>query len=94
MTHGVRPRQGGPCYEIRVRGHFGGHWTRWFGDLDITHEDDSTTTLRGEVADQAALHGLLAKVRDLGLTLISVTTVEPPRQDPQEPGRSSSATSK
>lgn len=94
MTHEVEPREGGPCYEIRVSGHLGGHWTRWFGDLTITHDDDSTTTLRGGVADQAALHGLLAKVRDLGLTLISVTTVEPPRPDPPERERSSPITRK
>ena len=59
-------------YELRVQGHLDQHWSAWFGGLAITHEDDGTTTLRGLVTDQAALHGLLAKVRDLGVTLISV----------------------
>ena len=60
-------------YEVRVRGHLDPHWSAWFGGLTVTHEDDGTTTLRGPVTDQAALHGLLAKVRDVGATLISVT---------------------
>jgi hypothetical protein len=60
-------------YEVRVRGHLAPHWSAWFGGLTVTHEDDGTTTLRGPVPDQAALHGLLAKVRDVGATLISVT---------------------
>ena len=59
-------------YELRVEGHLDGSWSTWFGGMVLTHEDDGTTTLRGPVADQAALHGLLAKVRDLGATLISV----------------------
>ena len=60
-------------YELRVEGHLDQHWSAWFGGLTLTHEDDGTTTLRGLVTDQAELHGLLAKVRDLGATLISVT---------------------
>jgi hypothetical protein len=60
-------------YEVRVGGHLDPHWSAWFGGLTVTHEDDGTTTLRGPVPDQAALHGLLAKVRDVGATLISVT---------------------
>ena len=60
-------------YEIRVRGHLDEHWSAWFGGLVLTREDDGTTTLRGPVADQAELHGLLAKVRDLGTPLLSVT---------------------
>ena len=62
-----------PRYELRVGGHLDEHWSAWFGGLTLTHEDDGTTTLRGAVTDQAELHGLLAKVRDLGVTLISVT---------------------
>ena len=60
-------------YEIRVGGHLDQRWSTWFDGLAIIHEDDGTTTLRGAVTDQAELHGLLAKVRDLGATLISVT---------------------
>ena len=67
-----------PRYELRVGGHLDEHWSAWFGGLSLTREDDGTTTLRGAVTDQAELHGLLAKVRDLGTTLISVTTIDIP----------------
>jgi hypothetical protein len=60
-------------YTLRVEGHLDPRWSTWFGSLALTFERDGTTTLRGVVTDQAELHGLLAKVRDLGLTLISVT---------------------
>ena len=63
-------------YELRVGKHLDDHWTEWFGDLALTRESDGTTTLRGPVADQAALHGLLIKVRDLGMTLISVRPID------------------
>ena len=63
------------CYELRVEGHLDEHWSTWFGGLTLTREDDGTTTLRGEVTDQAELHGLLAKVRDIGAALISVRTI-------------------
>ena len=65
-------------YELSIDGHLDDHWTGWFDDLTLTHERDGTTTLRGLVADQAALHGLLTKVRDLGATLISVEVVDTP----------------
>ena len=65
-------------YELRVDGHLDDHWTSWFDDLTLTHENDGTTTLRALVPDQAALHGLLTKVRDLGATLISVEVVDTP----------------
>ena len=64
-------------YQIRVEGHLDGRWSDWFDDLRLTHHSDGTTTLSGLVVDQAALHGLLAKVRDLNLTLISVIRVDP-----------------
>ena len=68
----------GPAhYELRVDGHLDEHWSSWFGGLALIREDDGTTTLRGSVADQAALHGLLAKVRDIGATLISVNSTDP-----------------
>jgi len=78
----------GPCYEIRLAGHLDDRWSTWFGGLTITHEGNGTTTLRGPVADQAGLHGLLSKVRDLGAPLISLTPVETTRpcSDPR-PGR-------
>jgi hypothetical protein len=64
------------CYRIRVKGHLGQQWSEWFDRMTITLEADGTTMLSGPVADQAALHGLLVRVRDLGLELISVNWVE------------------
>ena len=66
-----------PCYEIRLKGHLDSQWADWFEGLTITIEEDGTTLLTGPVIDQAALHGLLKKVRDLGLPLVSVSPVEP-----------------
>lgn len=63
-------------YEVRVEGHLDRRWSSWFDGLALTHEPDGTTTLRGHVTDQARLHGLLDKVRDLGATLLSVTTLD------------------
>ncbi len=68
-------------YEIRIKGHLDDRWAGWFGDLTITPEDSGDTLLAGPVVDQAALHGLLRKVRDLGMPLISVIHVEPCQAD-------------
>jgi hypothetical protein len=68
------PRGQNPVsYDIRVLGHLDPHWSTWFTGLTLTHQDDGTTSLHGVVTDQAELHGVLAKVRDLGATLLSVT---------------------
>ncbi len=64
-------------YQIRIKGHLGRHWTDWFEGLTITPEDDGETLLTGPVVDQAALHGVLKKVRDVGMPLISVMCVKP-----------------
>jgi hypothetical protein len=64
-------------YQIRIKGHLDPRWSEWFGGLTITLEDNGDTLLSGPVVDQAALHGLLRKVRDLGMQLISVTSIEP-----------------
>jgi len=64
-------------YEIRLQGHLEDRWTDWFGGLTLTREESGTTLLTGPVGDQAALYGLLRKVRDLGLPLLSVLRVEP-----------------
>ena len=63
------------AYEIRLEGHLDEHWSTWFDGMSVAREDDGTTTLRGFLVDQAALHGLLAKVRDLGASLMSVEVV-------------------
>jgi hypothetical protein len=62
----------GGNYDIRLKGHLNARWADWFDGLSLTHESDGTTLLSGSVVDQAALHGLLGKVRDLGLPLIAV----------------------
>jgi hypothetical protein len=64
-------------YQIRIKGHLGRQWTAWFGGLTIALEDNGDTLLTGPVVDQAALHGLLRKVRDLGMPLLAVMGVEP-----------------
>jgi hypothetical protein len=65
-------------YEIRIKGHLDSRWAAWFDDLSLTRESEGTTLIHGELADQAALHGLLQKLRDTGLPLISVTQIEHP----------------
>ncbi|MCA9866034.1 MAG: hypothetical protein KIS95_04620 [Anaerolineae bacterium] len=70
--------------EIRIRGHLGQPWQDWFLGLTILPDEDGTTLLTGPVVDQAALHGILKKVRDLGLPLISVNFVSTDR--PESPG--------
>lgn len=64
-------------YQLRVHGHLDQHWSTWFGHLTLTHEADGTTSIAGVIADQAELHGLLIKIRDLGVTLISLAVIEP-----------------
>ena len=75
-------------YEIRVKGHLDSRWGLWFDGMGLTHQSDGTTLIHGYVVDQAALHGLLQRIRDTGLPLVSVTQVEPdqptmPATDPR-----------
>ncbi len=70
---------GHEIYQIKIKGFLGDKWSDWFDGFTITHQGESETILVGPVIDQGALHGLLAKIRDLGLTLISVEQID--RQD-------------
>ena len=68
-------------YEIRLKGHLDTRWAAWFDGLSLSRESDGTTILRGHIPDQAALHGLLQRVRDTGLPLVSVIRIEPDRAE-------------
>ncbi len=68
-------------YQIRIKGHLDNSWSEWFAGLSMTREEDGTTVLTGPVADQPALHGLLIKIRDLGLPLVSVNHIEPDSEE-------------
>ena len=76
MVSDVRQFDGRGAYEIRVRGKLDQKWSDWFGGFTITHAGDAETMLMGTVADQAALHGMLHKIRDLGLPLLSVQRLD------------------
>jgi hypothetical protein len=74
------------AYQIRIKGHLGSQWSDWFGGLTITLEDNGDTLLTGVVVDQAALHGLLRKVRDAGMPLVSVSpATASPEPAPRRP---------
>ncbi|SET27854.1 hypothetical protein [Geodermatophilus poikilotrophus] len=82
MTETTRDRSSDPSrYEIRISGRLAPRWVAWFDGMTLTTAGDGTTVLAGPVADQAALHGVLARIRDLGLPLVSVTRLDadPPR---------------
>jgi hypothetical protein len=71
--HGGQPAMGQPLvYRIRVRGQMSPHWSAWFDGLSVAQADGGDTTLSGPLADQSALHGVLARIRDLGIELVSV----------------------
>lgn len=67
-------------YQIRIKGHLGPQWTEWFDDMAVTRDENGETLLTGPVTDQAALHGLLKKVRDLALPLLSVKRMDTSRE--------------
>ena len=79
-----RPSNVRASYLLRITGHLDQYWSAWFDGFTITHHADGTTSLLGAVADQAELHGILARIRDLGVTLISVAPV-PPAEEPATP---------
>jgi len=77
-----KPTPGYPViYQIRLKGHLGSQWADWFDGLKITLEENGDTLLIGPVIDQAALYGLVKKIRDLGVPLVSVNPVEPGKAD-------------
>lgn len=78
------PTLNAKVYEIRLKGHLDARWVKWFDGLAITLDENGNTLLSGPVADQAALHGLLKKVRDVGLPLLSVNSVEPDTKEDRE----------
>ena len=69
-------------YEIRIKGHLDGRWSEWFDGLAIANVEDGDAVLSGDIVDQSALHGALAKVRDLGLPLMAVSRVKSVPEDP------------
>jgi hypothetical protein len=73
----LRDRHEPGRYEIRLQGHLDARWVAWFDGLGLCRDSDGTTVIHGPIADQAALHGVLCKVRDTGLPLVSVICVEP-----------------
>jgi len=84
MRQDIKEGGGGTMlvYEIRVKGHLDGRWSDWFDGLKVTNLGNGETLLSGNIVDQAALHGVLIKVRDLGLPLMAVRSVGPDRQEP------------
>ncbi|GIF23236.1 hypothetical protein BJ973_000408 [Actinoplanes tereljensis] len=74
-------------YRLRVGGHLDQHWSSSFGGLTLTREDDGTTSLTGAVTDQAELHGLLSRIRDLGVTLVSVEVIDVATEQTDRPNR-------
>ena len=85
-THPADQHEAG-CYEIRLQGRLDQRWSAWFDGMTLTTSPDpagAVTILRGQVVDQAALHGLLARLRDIGLPLLSITRVEPDTNDRQD----------
>ena len=81
-----KPTLNAQLYEIRLKGHLAARWRNQFEGMTITLEEDGNTLLNGPLADQAALHGLLKKVRDLGLSLISINQV-PPLEPTNQPNK-------
>ncbi len=77
----AKPTANTAYYEIRLQGQLNARWADWFDGMTITLDNNGDTLLSGPVVDQAALHGILRKVRDLGLTLLSVNSVEPDRKE-------------
>jgi len=85
MKRDARGKERGANYAIRIAGQLGAEWADWFGGMTIAPEANGDTLLTGVVADQAALHGLLRRVRDLGLTLLAVNLIVDERRPSPKP---------
>ena len=85
MTDPRRPDPAAGHYEIRLLGSLTPRWTAWFDGLQVSDAGDGTTVITGPIADQAALHGRLQRIRDLGIPLISVTRIDPPPTTKETP---------
>lgn len=81
MSKGFNEKIQQPIYQIRLRGHLDYRWRDWFGGITVKLEDNGETLLSGPVTDQAALYGLLKKIRDLGMPLLSVKCIRPGQED-------------
>ena len=91
IDSGRDPGRDPGCYRIRIQGRLDPRWSTWFDGMSVTRDDDGTTVLRGRVGDQSALHGLIQRVRDLGLVLLEVTheaPEAPPAMRPAHPSPS------
>lgn len=71
-------------FQIKIKGHLGQEWAGWFDGLTITLEEDGNTLLSGSIVDQSALHGILKKIRDLGMPLLSVNTIDPDQANKED----------
>jgi len=81
------PTTNSSAYEVRVAGHLDDHWATWLDDLTLARHDDGTTVLTGPIADQSQLHGLLARIRDLGIPLLSLSTLDSPAATAEAPAQ-------
>jgi len=86
-TTTTAPTSTSNAYELRVAGHLDDHWTTWLDDLTLARHDDGTTVMTGPIADQSQLHGLLARIRDLGIPLLSLSTLDSPVATAEAPAR-------
>ena len=84
MSNDTQTRLGATVYQIRIKGHLGTEWVKWFDEMEMTCLDNGEMVLSGSIIDRAALHGVLAKIRDLGLTLLAINRANEEIQETQD----------